>query len=355
MQALEFTADGTARVVTTEEPTAAPGEVLVAITSAGVCGSDITALRGTHPFRVPPLITGHEGGGRVVAVGEGVDESWVDRSVALEPQRACGGCTMCAPDDGPALPHLCRYRVMLGMAQWPGTLAEYVTAPVSCLHPVNPDVPTGLLALAEPLAVGAHAVGRGPDLAGRRVAVLGGGPIGALLVLLAVEAGATDVLLTDPREHCRSIAERLGAAATIDPTTDDGAAALAELDGRLDVVFMATTAPGVMDQSVALLRPRGTVVEVGLFGGPVEMDIGALQQDEKTLTGSTVYTAADVDAAVATLERSWRDLVPLVTDAGGLDGVVRHLAAVMAGRPGDVIKLLTRPGGGPIELGHADA
>lgn len=347
MKALEFTADLTARVVDAPSPEPAAGEVLVAVTSAGVCGSDVTALEGQHPFRVPPLITGHEGGGTVTAVGDGVDPGWVGRSVALEPQRACGECAPCA--DG--LPHLCRHRVMLGMAAWPGTLAEFVTAPVSCLHPVSDAVPVGLLALAEPLAVGVHALGRGPDVRGRGIAVLGGGPIGALLVHLARGAGATRVVATDPREHARTACARLGADPVVDPTTDDGAGALAAYRGVLDVVLVATTAPGVLDEAVRLLRPRGTVVEVGLFGGPVQFAVGALQQDEKTITGSTVYTADDFAGAVSVLERSWTDLVSLVSDGGGLDGVADHLDGAVGGRPSDVIKLLVRPDGAPVDVG----
>lgn len=349
MKGLEFTAGGTAQVVTLDRPAPPAGEVVVAVTSAGVCGSDLTALRGVHPFRVPPLITGHEGGGRVVEVGPDVDPGWVGRQVALEPQRACGRCAPCAE----GLPHLCRNRLMLGMAGWPGTLAEYVTAPLACLYTVADTVPEGLLALAEPLAVVHHAQRRAPDLAGRPVAVLGGGPIGALQVHVALEAGAQVVLATDPRARAREACAGLGARETLDPTSTDGRKALAARAGTLDAVFVATAVPGVVDQAVALLRPRGTVVQVGLFSRPVEVDVAALQQDEKTLTGSTVYAAQDVSAAVATLERSWRELAALVTDAGGLDGVAAHLRAVLDGTTGAapaVIKLLARPDGGPISL-----
>lgn len=344
MQALEFTAEHAARVVDVPSPRPGPGEALVAITSAGVCGSDVTALAGRHRFRVPPLITGHEGGGHVVAVGDGVDPAWVDTPVALEPQRACGRCGPCRED----LPHLCRERLMLGMSAWSGTLAEYATAPLACLHPVAATVPDGLLALAEPLAVAEHALGRAPGLRDRAVAVLGGGPIGALLVHLAAAAGASGVLATDPREHARDACVRLGADA-LDPTVAD---ALADRGGTLDVVFVAATAPGIVDQAVALLRPRGTVVQVGLFGGPLEVDVAALQQDEKTLTGSNVYSAADFAAAVVTLERDWSTLAALATDGGGLDGVATHLTDAVAGRSNDVIKLLARPDGGAVALGR---
>ncbi|WP_018332145.1 zinc-dependent alcohol dehydrogenase [Actinomycetospora chiangmaiensis] len=341
MRALEFTAELEARVVDAPAPAPGPGEVLVAITSAGVCGSDVSALRGTHPFRRPPLITGHEGGGRVVEVGPDVEPGWVGRQVALEPQRACGACGPC----GEGLVHLCRNRLMLGMPGWTGTLAEYVTAPLACLHPVADEVPDGLLALAEPLAVAHHAQGRAPHLAGTRVGVLGGGPIGALQVVTAIEAGGEVAVVTDPRAHCREAALALGAAEAVEPDDADRFA------GTLDVVFVAAAAPGLVDQAVALVTPRGTVVQVGLFAGPVEVDVLALQQDEKTLTGAIVYTADDVAAAVRTLERSWRDLGALATDVGSLDAVADYLHAVLDGRGPDVIKVLTRPDGGPLAVG----
>ncbi|MET0187750.1 MAG: alcohol dehydrogenase catalytic domain-containing protein [Pseudonocardia sediminis] len=339
MRAVEFTTDRRARVVDRAVPEPGPGEVLVRVTSAGICGSDVAALRGVHPFRVPPLVTGHEGGGTVVEVGTGVDPAWTGRAVALEPQRACGDCSACAA----ALPHLCRHRVMLGMAQWPGTLAEFVTAPVGCLHPVAADVPGDLLALAEPLAVAAHALTLAPDPAGTRVAVLGGGPIGALLAHLAAAHGATDVAATDPRPSSRAACEAVGATVTADPTADDWHDALSG-PGTFDVVYVAATAPGIVDDAVTLLRPRGTVVQVGLFSAPVTVDLTALQADEKTIVGSIVYTAADFAAAVTALERAHATLASLVTDSGGLDGAVNHLNAKIAGASDEIIKLLVRPG-----------
>ena len=347
MKAVEFTTDHLARVVDREVPTPAADEVLVRITSAGICGSDLTALKGAHPFRVPPLITGHEGGGTVVEVGSGVDPGWVGRPVALEPQRACGDCPMCAA----GWPHLCRNRVMLGMAQWSGTLAEYVRAPTSCLHPADPAVPVELLALAEPLAVCEHALTMAPSLDGARVAVLGGGPIGALLVHLAQVRGATRVVATDPRPSSRDACTRMGAHACLDPTAtgwrEQACRDEAGAPAPMDVVLVAATAPTIVDDAIALLRPRGTAVQVGLFSAPVTVDVAALQQDEKTLVGSTVYAAADFAAAVAELGRSFAELAALVTDGDGLGGATDYLNAKVGGRPDEVVKLLVRPGDTP--------
>jgi threonine dehydrogenase-like Zn-dependent dehydrogenase len=339
MRAVEFTTEQVARVIERGIPAPGPGEVRVGITSAGICGSDVTALRGVHPFRIPPLISGHEGGGTVVEAHPGTPETWLGRQVAIEPQRACRDCEACAA----GLPQLCRNRVMLGMASWPGTLAEYVTVPVSCLHPVGPSVPAELLALAEPLAVGHHALSMAPPLAHSHVAVLGGGPIGALLVHLAVQAGAGTVVATDPRPGSRAACERLGASVTADPREvswrDD---VLANGPG-IDVVFVATAAPGVLDDATALLRARGVAVEVGLFSGPVDFDVTALQQGEKTLVGSNVYSAADFEMAVGTLERSASELAALANDHGGLDRAVDYLNAKAAGRSDEIIKLLIHP------------
>lgn len=337
MRAVEFTADHTARVVDVAVPEPAEGEVLVQIASSGVCGSDVTALRGVHPFRVPPLISGHEGGGVVVGLGDGVDASWEGRAVALEPQRACGRCRPC--EDG--LPHLCRARLMLGMPGWAGTLAEYVTAPVACLHPAADAVPRELLALAEPLAVVHHALVMAGDVSGLAVAVLGGGPIGALAVHVARRAGARSVAATDPRPGNRDLCARLGADPVADPTTSEGREAIAQCD----VVLVAAAAPTLVDDAVALLRPRGTVVQVGLFSGPVSVDVAALQQDEKTLVGSNVYTADDFAAAVETLEDSASTLEAMVTVRTDLQGAVDHLTAKAAGEPDEVVKLLALPGG----------
>ncbi|WP_255412638.1 zinc-binding dehydrogenase [Cryobacterium sp. Y62] len=320
--------------------------MLVRITSAGVCGSDITALRGVHPFRVPPLISGHEGGGTVVSLGAEVPESWLGRSVAIEPQKACGTCEPCMT----GVYHLCRDRLMLGMVGWSGTLAEYVVAPTRCLFPVSPAVPDDLLALVEPLAVAHHAVMQAAEVAKRKIAVLGGGTIGGLIVHFLHEFNAETVVVSDIRPHNRSVGIQFGATGAVDPFQKgwkEEAFALA--GGRFDVVFVAAAVPGIVDEAVSLLRPQGQVVQVGLFSAAITFDITALQQDEISIVGSNVYTGGDFAAGVATLEKHPALIRQLVNAISTLEEASDYLTGKMFGSVDDVVKMLVIPAQPPSE------
>lgn len=340
MRAIEFRTDQVAHVVEIPVPVPGADEVLVRITSAGICGSDITALRGVHPFRIPPLISGHEGGGIVASLGAGVSESWLGRSVAIEPQKACRTCEPCTT----GVYHLCRDRVMLGMAGWSGTLAEYVVAPVRCLFPVHPVVPDDLLALVEPLAVAHHAVMQAAGVENRVIAVLGGGTIGGLIVHFLHEFNAETVVVSDIRPHNRSVGIQLGATGGVDPSqTGWKEQAFALAGGRFDVVFVAAAVPGIVDDAVSLLRPQGQVVQVGLFSTPISFDITALQQDEKSIIGSNVYTGVDFAASVSTLEKNSALIRQLVNAISNLEEASDYLNGKMLGSVDDVVKMLVIP------------
>lgn len=335
MSAVEFDTEQHAAVVQTGVPDVGPGEALVSMTSAGICGSDITALKGNHPFRRPPLITGHEGGGRVVAVGSEDDQDWVGRLVAVEPQRACDRCEPCRR----GLRHLCRNRLMLGMSSWPGTLAEFVVAPMDCLHHVDDNVEPRILALAEPLAVAHHALRRTTELAGRSVAVLGGGTIGALIAYLLGRSGAARVLVTDPRRRCREVCHRFGAE-VLDPTAGNWVDDHVE---DFDVVFVAAAIDQLVDDAVRVAVPQGTVVQVGLFGAPIRFDIASMQQDEKTITGSNIYSRDDFAAAVETLAAGAAVLAQMVDDPIDLRAAAEYLNRKVRGIPDESIKVLVAP------------
>ncbi|TFD62556.1 hypothetical protein E3T39_00975 [Cryobacterium suzukii] len=341
MRAIEFTRERAARVVDMEIPVPGQGEVLVRITSAGICGSDLTALGGKHPFRVPPLISGHEGGGIVESVHDSVSADWVGARVAVEPQQACRTCTSCKL----GIYNLCRNRLMLGMQNWPGTLAEYIVAPEECLHRVSNTVPIELLALAEPLAVAHHAVCKVPSVTGKRVAVLGGGAIGGLIVHFLAERRAESIVVTDVRPHNRQLGLELGATAAVDPLTSgwkDAAAGYAAA-GEFDIVFVAAAVPHIVDDAIELLAPQGIVVQVGLFSRSIDFDIAAMQQYEKLIVGSNIYTAFDFVAAVETLENNVEKLQRLVTSQTSLEAAADFLTNKALGRVDEIVKMIVVP------------
>lgn len=340
MRAIRFDAARRADTVDIPEPVLQPGQAIVRISSAGICGSDLSALNGTHPFRIPPLISGHEGGGVVTAIDDEGSTLRVGDHVVIEPQRSCGVCEACEAD----LPHLCQQKLMLGMSEWPGTFAELVTVPSDKLYRVSPAVPTEYLALAEPLAVAIHAVRRVGTNLPNRVAVLGGGAIGSLIVLTLAYEGVEFIAATDVRESNRELCLTMGAQAAADPLVNGWKESLrSSAGGSFDVVFVAAAVPGIVDDANDLVRQRGTIVQVGLFGAPVTFDLSSFQRDEKHLLGSNVYEPADFEAAVRMLEADPEGVARIVNRRATLEQATEYLNARMDGHVDNTIKMLLFP------------
>lgn len=324
MRAIRFETTGQAHVVDIPRPTPGPGEALVRVGAAGVCGSDLAALRGKHPFRFPPLISGHEAGGWVESLGDGVDGLAVGDLVAIEPQRACGQCELC----GSGQYHLCRRKQMLGIAEWDGAFAELVLVPANTLVVVPPELGPATAALIEPLAVACRAVGHLEGISGGTFLVLGGGTIGAYITLVLKHEGAARVVVREPREGNHALLRGVGADEVLLP--DEGDA------GGYDGAFVAAGVPALLDDALAAVRPAGTVVQVAIFNAPVPVDVGRLQIDEKRLQGTAVYTRDDfvraIEVAGANREK--------------VDSVVSHRLSLEAGA--ELITAMARDGGGSV-------
>ncbi len=298
MRALVFTAPGTLELLDVPEPEPAPGEVVVQVRAAGICGSELHGAR-SPGFRKPPLIMGHEFAG-VTAAGE---------PVVVNPILSCGHCGPCQR----GLRHVCAERQIIGVHR-AGGFAERVAVPASALRPLPPGLPWETAALIEPAANAVHAWNRagealGADGAkGARVGVIGCGAIGLMCVAMAVSSGAERVEVTDLSPARLATAQRLGAAA--------GGSAL---EGEYDVVFDAVGSAATRTASVARQRPGGTAVWLGLAGPDPGFDANALVRSEKRVLGSFAYGDGEFARAM-TLTREW-DLTwaadyPLAAGAG---------------------------------------
>lgn len=332
MRAIRFETSGTAHVVDIPRPSPGNGEVLVAVTSTGVCGSDLAALRGTHPFRIPPLISGHEGGGRVVEIGPGVEGVTVGDRVVIDPQRPCGACALCAAGHY----HLCADKQMLGIAGWDGSFAELVAVPAYTLVPAPDEVDDAHLALAEPIAVAAHAVAQLGTRSHERALVLGGGTIGALVTRVLRDAGATEVDVVEPRSHVHDLLRSLGATGVHTPDTD--------LEpGSYDAVFIAAGVPALVETAFAAVAPGGAIVQVAVFNQDVPVPVGQLQVREVALLGTAMYTKEDFRTALEVLRRHPDLAAALVTRTTSLEEGAEITTAMAAEGPGDIVKLVMVP------------
>ena len=207
-------------------PTAGPGQVLVKIKRIGICGSDIHVYHGKHPYTKYPVTQGHEVSGQVAALGEGVTQFQVGQRVTIEPQVYCGECYPCTHGKY----NLCENLKVMGF-QTTGTASEYFAVDASKVTALPAGMSYDEGAMLEPLAVTVHAARRAGDVAGKKVCVLGCGPIGILLVQSLKAFGAAEVMATDISDYRLELARTCGADYAVNTKTRPFGAALTECFG----------------------------------------------------------------------------------------------------------------------------
>ncbi|WP_136588142.1 MULTISPECIES: zinc-dependent alcohol dehydrogenase [Actinomycetes] len=326
------------RLEATPAPAAGAGEVVVRSTVVGICGSDMHAAHGRHPFMSLPFWPGHEVVGVVTETGKGVDASLHGRRVVIEPNLACGHCEQCR--DGRY--NICSTLDVFG-CQTPGGMTDAFAIAADRVIPLPDDLDDTWAALIEPLATPVHAVRRAGDLTGKRVVVFGAGPIGLFLTVAALDAGAERVVVADLLPSKRERAERLGAAGSFDPTTADAAdTALELLGGQAHVVFDGVSRATTVALAVEILAKGGKLMTVGVpVSGETAVRLDLVQDHELEIYGNLMYVREDVLHAIALLGRKPFSLDEIVTAIFPLDEAARAFAA--SDDPEQVKVLVTVP------------
>lgn len=246
-------------------PSAGPGEVVLKVAYCGICGSDVHATEPSQ-FQVPAgTVLGHEYAGEIVESRTPLFPAGARViGVPLMPCDDCGGAAGSCRD---GLGILCPRNRIVGLAsEAPGAYAEYVRCGGTQLLRVPESVPLDAAALAEPLAVGAHAVRRAGTLLGRRTLIIGAGPIGLAVAAFAKMAGARDVVVSEIDPVRRERAATIGATALIDPgAAPVGEAFRAATGGAPEIIFECVGAHGLIRQCIELAGIRGTIVVVGVY------------------------------------------------------------------------------------------
>lgn len=312
MKALSIDRPGVAEIVERDLPAAGPGEVLLQVGVAGLCGTDLSAFLGKNPNVAYPRIIGHEIAGRVVDLGSGVDRQWMGRAAAVSPYKNCGDCPACRL----GRPNACRQNETLGV-QRDGALAEFAAVPVSRLVP-SARLPIDVLALVEPFSIGMHAVRRTEVTAADTVLVLGCGGVGAGAIAAAAALGAR-VIGLDLDAAKLAQARRLGAADVVDGTTDVGAQvdALTGGDGP-SVVIEAVGSPATYRLALELVAPCGRIGCIGWLKGDVALEARLIVLKEVAILGSR-NAMDELSAVVALFESGAVDPRALVTHRVSLD------------------------------------
>ncbi len=297
-------------------PEPGPGDVLVQVKAAAICGSDLRKYRwnsreaGGEPptFRVP-LLMGHEYSGSVVAVGEGVSRDRLGERVSGETHLPCGHCFQCRHGQQ----HICANLRILG-SSIDGCFADYVVVPESTARRLPDGLPFESGALMEPFGVGTHASEKA-QVRGEAVLVLGAGPIGLLTLLAARGLEAARLWSTDLSESRRELAHRVGADRVLDPRADDVAGiVLAETEGvGCGVAIETSGAPPAFQQGFRSLRKGGRMVVVGMPTQPISIDVRRdLNLKETTLMG--IHGRE--------MFHTWETMEHLITDLGVNPGTV---------------------------------
>jgi 2-desacetyl-2-hydroxyethyl bacteriochlorophyllide A dehydrogenase len=332
MRRVEVTAGGV-RVVEVPTPVPGPGEVLVRMEVAGICGSDTHALHGRHPFITLPYAPGHEVSGTVAGGALPVGQR-----VTLEPFLPCWECKQCRA----GRQNICERLRFFGCAHDQGGMADYFTVDVRRLHVVPDSFDWPTAALIEPLATPVHAIRLAGGVRDRTVVILGAGVIGLLLQRVARAHGARRIVLTARSAANRERALRHGADAAVDATAPDVVARVRDALGEsADVVFDCVAGQDTLRQAIGAADKGGTVVVVGVPAGDVSVPLPVVQDSQLRIQGSATYLPEDYADAIGLL----RDGV--VTAAGFVTAVRPLSEAAGAFRDADGgghVKVLLTPG-----------
>lgn len=341
MKALVWEAPRALAIREYELPTIQPGEVLIKVAYAGICGSELSGYLGHNSLRVPPLVMGHEFSGTIVAAdpaaaGDATALA-VGEAITVNPMIYCGLCDYCINGQE----QLCAKRQLIGAAL-PGAYAEFVTAPskMVTLLPEGVSLRTG--ALAEPAAVAVRIGERAGDVTGEDVLIIGAGPIGLLALQVLQARGARRVFIADLGPERLAMAADLGGE-TIDARTQSAVEAVRAATGGQGVA-VAIDAVGTAQtraQCVAATRSAGTFILSGLHEETSAMPAAEIIRREITVRGSFCYTPDNFAEALEMLGRGALRLDPWIVEAPLAEGGAWFER--LLGAPGDVAKVLLIP------------
>jgi 2-desacetyl-2-hydroxyethyl bacteriochlorophyllide A dehydrogenase len=335
MKAALFERPGTFTVVNRNLRRLQDSEVLVRVEACGICGTDLHIVDGTSRS-TPPVVLGHEYSGTVEDAG---NVAGIERGVkaAIDPNISCGTCFYCRR----GLVHLCTGLRALGV-DIDGGMAEFCIVPKGQLHllPAAMSPETG--AFIEPLSCAVHGLDRARITSGDRVVILGGGTAGLIMLQLVRNAGAAMIILVEPLERKRAIAQSLGADLVLDPSTVDVVAAVMERTGvGADVVIECVGKPATMHMSLTLARRGGLVEFFGVcpIGATIPMEPNLVYFKELTIVGSYVnphtFTRSEALLSAGKVRTD-----ELLIQHFPLEGVHEAFAALREGR---TLKSIVRP------------
>lgn len=286
------------------------GQVLIKIKKIGVCGSDIHVYHGKHPFTTYPVTQGHEVSGEIAGLGEGAAKFKIGQKVTIEPQVVCGKCYPCRHGQY----NLCEALKVMGF-QTTGTASEYFAVDETkvTLLPESMSFDEG--AMIEPLAVAVHAVKRSGDINGKKIVVLGAGPIGNLVAQAAKGMGAESVMITDVSDFRLELAKRCGVDFAVNTSAENFGCAMTEAFGsdKADIIYDCAGNDITMGQAIKYARKGSTIILVAVYAGIAKVDLAVLNDHELDLNTTMMYRHEDYVDAIKLVENKKILLEPLMS------------------------------------------
>jgi (R,R)-butanediol dehydrogenase/meso-butanediol dehydrogenase/diacetyl reductase len=310
-----------------------PDEVRIHVAYCGVCGTDLHIFEGHMDQRVTiPQVIGHEMSGEIAEVGAAVEGWQVGDRVVVRPLDPCGECAACRA----GYSHICYNLKFLGI-DTPGAFQEFWTVPAHTLHKLPETLPLDEAALIEPLSVACHDVRRGGIRGGRgssegdQVVVIGGGPIGMLIALVARHTGA-NVLVSEINPYRVGLARELGLEA-VNPLQVDLRAVVEDrtAGAGADVVFEVSGSEAGAAVMAQLVRARGRVVVVAIFAEAPRVDLFRFFWRELELYGARVYEPQDFERAIGLAARRAVPLRKLISERRPLSDLQQAFERIEAG------------------------
>lgn len=296
-------------------PVPGPGEVLIQMKAAGICGSDIHIYRGENPCSSYPLVPGHENVGVIAAVGEGCHSVCVGDHVVVDLIITCEECFQCTHDRG----NVCEHVLVRGSGT-DGGWREYFTAPESDVYKIDAGLAWKDAVLIEPLAIGEHCTNRGRVTPDDTVFIFGAGTIGTIICQAAKLKGAKKIIVCDINDEALERVKRFGADATINSKKEDLHKRVAELtDGHLcTVAFDAAAFPGSLSMVVrpGILANAGRVVPMGFSDQPETISQADINKREIDIIGSRMSLNQFVPTAEKMRQGKYR-----------LEGIATHFVS----------------------------
>lgn len=297
------------------ELTPGPGEVVVSVQAAGICGSDVHGFTGSTGRRTPGIVMGHEFSGTVAATGENVELYAVGDRVVVQPLHRCGTCAMCRAGRG----NICQNRTLIGMHSH-GAYADAVSVPQDQLYRLPDDLSYEHGAWAEPLSVALHAIAITPLNLMETVVVVGAGPIGLLTVQAARLRGAGTIIVTDRNAHRLDVARQLGADIVVNVAGEDPVETVQHATDGLgaDVTFEAVGITPTVQQALAVTRVGGSITWIGNSQPEVTLNMQQVVTREITIRGTYGFDR-EFGLAIELLRTQRISVAPLIERVAPLD------------------------------------